>query len=207
MATITVTQFTVPEVLEKWSSKTGAKMTQSDLARALGMTRQQIGQLKDKPLPQKYMLQIQSLFNTDSSDCIAIQHIHIKPSCGSGTAVLDEPEVTPIMLGKKLIESVLRVSDVKNLRTFTASGDSMQDTIDDGNLLLVDIGRLDYNNGGVFLIQNGTDWFIKRLRLRLTGELEIISDNPKYGVEVFKPTDNVEIKIQGRVIKNLSKGL
>lgn len=143
----------------------------------------------------------------NSSDCITVEHIHIKPSCGSGTAVIDEPDITPIKLGKKLLESVLRVSNINNLKTFTASGDSMEDTIDDGNLLLVDLGRTDYINGGIFIISRGEDWFVKRLRLKLNGELEVISDNSKYAVETFKPGDGVEIKIRGRVIKNLSKGL
>lgn len=143
----------------------------------------------------------------NNTDCIEIEHIHIKPSCGYGTAVIDEPEITPVKLGKKMIENILRVSSPDNLKTFTASGDSMADTIDDLNVLLIDMGRTDYQNGGIFLLQKNNDWFIKRLRLRMSGELDIISDNPKYPIETFKPQDAVEIVIRGRVIKNLSKGL
>ena len=83
----------------------------------------------------------------------------------------------------------------------------MTDTIDDSNVLLVDMGRTDYQNGGVFLLQKDNDWFVKRLRLRMTGELDIISDNTKYPIETFKPEDAVNIVVRGRVIKNLSKGL
>jgi phage repressor protein C with HTH and peptisase S24 domain len=83
----------------------------------------------------------------------------------------------------------------------------MTDTIDDSNVLLVDMGRTDYQNGGVFLLQKDNDWFVKRLRLRMTGELDIISDNKKYPIETFKPEDAVSIVVRGRVIKNLSKGL
>ena len=153
---------------------------------------------------------IESYFNIEifnTSDCITIQHIHIQPSCGSGTVVIDEPEITPIKLGKKLIETILRVSDVNNLRTFTASGDSMSDTIDDGNLLLVDMGRKDFNNGGIFVLKKNNEWFVKRLQLRFSGELDIISDNQKYKIDTINPDDDIEIIVQGRVIKNLSKGL
>ena len=155
-----------------------------------------------KQIEQKFAI---SLFGEE--DCITIQHIHINPSCGSGTVVMDEPEITPVKLGKKLIESVLRVSDVNNLRTFTASGDSMTDTIDDGNLLLVDMGRKDFNNGGIFVLQKNNEWFVKRLQLRFSGELDIISDNPKYKTDTIKPNDDIEIIVKGKVIKNLSKGL
>lgn len=149
-----------------------------------------------------------NLFAEDEiQDTIEIEHIHIKPSCGFGTVVIDEPEITPIKLGKKMIENILRVSSPDNLKTFTASGDSMSDTIDDLNVLLVDMGRTDFQNGGIFLLQKNNDWFVKRLRLRMSGELDIISDNPKYPIETFKPADAVEIVVRGRVIKNLSKGL
>ena len=144
---------------------------------------------------------------SEQSELIEIEHIHINPSCGFGTVVIDEPDITPVKLGKKMIENILRVSSPDNLKTFTASGDSMTDTIDDSNVLLVDMGRTDYQNGGVFLLQKDNDWFVKRLRLRMTGELDIISDNTKYPIETCKPSDAVNIVVRGRVIKNLSKGL
>lgn len=147
-------------------------------------------------------------FSADDADCIEVEHIHINPSCGRGTIVFDEPDITPVKLGKRMLETILKVSDPSNLKTFVASGDSMEDTIDDGNILLVDIGRTDYTNGGIYVITINNDWYVKRIRKRLSGELDIISDNQsKYPIETYKPDDNIEIIIKGRVIKNLSKGL
>lgn len=144
----------------------------------------------------------------NDNELITIEHIHISPSCGTGTTVLTLPEVTPIKLGRKMIETVLKVSDPSKLKVFTACGDSMEDTIDDGNLLLVDTGRTDFNNGGIFIITINNEWFVKRLRKRINGQLDIISDNQaKYPIESYMPEDNIEIVVKGRVIKNLSKGL
>ncbi len=148
-----------------------------------------------------------SLTGGNSDDCITIDHIHINPSCGKGTVVLDEPEITPIKLGTQMIQSVLKISHPQNLKTFKACGDSMETVIEDGDLLLVDTGRTDFNNGGIFLLTINNDWFVKRLRKRLSGELDVISDNKQYPVETFKPDDNIEIVIKGRVVKNLSRGL
>ena len=120
---------------------------------------------------------------------------------------MDEPDVTPVKLGTQMIQTVLKISDPRNLKTFKASGDSMETVIEDGDLLLVDFGRTDFSNGGIFLLTINNDWFIKRLRKRLSGELDVISDNPKYPVETFKADDNIEIIVKGRVIKNLSRGL
>lgn len=143
-----------------------------------------------------------------SNDCIALERIGINPSCGTGTILLDDAEVTPVLLGKKLIENIFKVSDINNLKVFRASGDSMEDTIYDNDDLLVDIGRNDFNNGGIFVLTINNEWFIKRLQLKINGDLDIISDNKsKYQTETKHPNDDIEIIIKGRVIKNLSRGL
>lgn len=145
--------------------------------------------------------------NKEDEDCITIDHIHINPSCGHGTVVMDEAEVTPIKLGTQMIQSVLKVSNPQNLKIFKACGDSMTSVIEDGDLLLVDTGRKDFNNGGIFLLTINNDWYVKRLRKRLSGELDVISDNTHYPIETFEPDSPVEISVMGRVVKNLSRGL
>lgn len=148
-----------------------------------------------------------SLTGNNTEDCIVVDHIHIDPSCGKGTAVFADADITPIKLGTAMLQSVMKISHPQNLKTFRASGDSMESIIEDGDMLLVDTGRTDFNNGGIFLLTINNDWFVKRLRKRLSGELDVISDNKLYPVETFKPDDNIEIVIKGRVVKNLSRGL
>ncbi len=148
-----------------------------------------------------------SLTGNNTEDCIVVDHIHIDPSCGKGTAVFADADITPIKLGTAMLQSVMKISHPQNLKTFRASGDSMESIIEDGDMLLVDTGRTDFNNGGIFLLTINNDWFVKRLRKRLSGELDVISDNKQYPVETFKPDDNIEIVIKGRVVKNLSRGL
>ena len=206
------------EVLERLQNLIGYMPQQKELIVATGIKQSNIStkKFRNSNWSDEEIEKLNVAYNVDiyknishniTDNCIEIDYIHLNPSCGYGTAILDEPEVTPIMLGKKMIETVLKVTDEKNLKIFKASGDSMTDTIDDGNILLVDIGRLDYQNGGVFLLQKNNDWFIKRLRLKMSGELEVISDNPKYSTETFSPNQDVDIRIRGRIIKNLSKGL
>lgn len=156
---------------------------------------------------------IEQFFNIDlnetsiNEDCITLEHIGINPSCGKGTDVYFDPRISPIQLGINLIKTFFKVSHPKNLKTFTASGDSMNPVIEHGDLILVDVGDIDFVNGGVFLLTIDNNWFIKRLRKRITGELDIISDNPKYPVETLQMDTFKEVSIKGRVIKNLSRGL
>lgn len=206
------------DVIERLQNLTLSKINTTEIAEILDVpvrtlyTRayrnSEVTQGELKRLEDFYNINLFKSDTQDDTELIEIEHIHINPSCGHGTIVIDEPDITPVKLGKKMIQTILKVSDPNNLKTFTASGDSMEDTIDDGNILLVDIGRTDYANGGIFVITINNDWFVKRLRKRLSGELDIISDNSdKYPIETYKPDDNIEIVIKGRVIKNLSKGL
>ena len=148
-----------------------------------------------------------NLISTSCSNSIELDYIHITPSCGRGTVVLDEADVTPVRIGKEVIRDIWKVSTPEVLKLFKASGDSMETTIEDGNILLVDTSRTDYHNGGIYVLTINNDWFVKRLRLKINGDLEIISDNPKYEPEVLRPNTDIEINVVGRVIKNLSRGL
>lgn len=203
----------VQQAISEIMSQKGEKISYEALGKALGFSKQYVGQIKSKELTESQMQKIEEFFNVDftkvnnSDDCISIDYIHINPSCGRGTVVMDEAEVTPIKLGTQMIQSVMKVSDVKKLKIFKASGDSMESIIEDGDLLLVDTGRVDFNNGGVFLLTIDNEWYVKRLRKRLSGELDVISDNIKYPVETFKPDSPLEIVVRGKVVKNLSRGL
>lgn len=209
------------EFQEKLKILTKCNIKLVQLADILGIDKSGISlkKTRDKDVEYHELVKIADYFNIPisefeensdsvSKDSITIDHIHLSPSCGNGNTNVDLPEITPITLGRRMIEDVLRISKPENLKTFTACGDSMEDTIDDGNLLLVDTGRTDYQNGGIFILTINNEWYVKRLRKRISGQLDIISDNSdKYPIETYLPTDNIEIVVKGRVIKNLSKGL
>lgn len=138
-----------------------------------------------------YKIKIQN--PTDLSDCIEIENI-----------TTDSSDLK-IKIGEEIIKNLWNIDNPDNLKTFKAAGDSMADLIEDGNILLIDISKTNFQNGGIFLFKINDNWFIKRLRQRITGELDIISDNPKYPVETIKTFNDINIK--GQVVKNLSRGL
>lgn len=138
---------------------------------------------------------------------LEIEYVNIHPSCGHGTTLLSDAEVTPVRIGKELIKDVWKIENPQNLICIKASGDSMQPLIYDDDILLVNTARTDFHNGGIFLLTINNDWYVKRLRLRVTGELDIISENSKYPIETLQPNTSIEIQVKGRVLKNLSRGL
>lgn len=190
------------------------KPTQEQLAKILGIGQSALsGRAKrNSEFTDEEILKIENFYGIAGQitggdiNCVELDYIHINPSCGHGTIVLDDAEVTPVRIGKELIKNIWE-TEPENLKLFKASGDSMEKIIEDNDLLLVDVSRTDFNNGGIFVLTINNDWFVKRLRLRVTGELDIISDNDKYPMETLKPDSDIEVCIKGRVIKNLSKGL
>ena len=208
--------FTIDNILKKLTDISGKNITQVQIAEDLDITRQYISQIKktNSNLPDKYIDKLNEIYCVDlrknlipTDENIEIDYIHIAPSCGRGTVVLDDADVTPVRIGKEVIKDIWKVSSPEVLKLFKASGDSMENTIEDGNILLVDTSRTDYHNGGIYVLTINNDWFVKRLRLKINGDLEIISDNPKYEPEVLRPNTDIEINVVGRVIKNLSRGL
>ena len=204
------------EKINDLQNLTQQKISYQQVADVLGLGSKQAAYnrvTRKQPLKEWEIIALDNAFLIDvnktnqKQDCITVDYIHINPSCGKGTSVYYDTDITPIKLGTQMLQSVLKVSHPQNLKVFKASGDSMVPTIEDSDMLLIDTGRTDYNNGGIFLLTINNDWFIKRLRKRMTGELDIISDNEKYPVETFQPEQNIEVFIKGRVIKNLSRGL
>lgn len=81
-----------------------------------------------------------------------------------------------------------------------ARGDSMMPTIPDGSLLIVDHSQREIMNGYITVIGVGDDLLVKRIRRRLDGMIDLISDNAAYGVESI-PTERLDqLRVIGRVV-------
>lgn len=94
---------------------------------------------------------------------------------------------------------IQRKGDPKNMSLIKVSGDSMEDTLLDGDLILINHSK-NYPDpqGGLYEITIGNFTMIKRIELIAhTKKLKIISDNEKYSpLEV----DLDHVRINGKVI-------
>ncbi|WP_074219123.1 S24 family peptidase [Rhodovulum sp. ES.010] len=88
----------------------------------------------------------------------------------------------------------------ENCSIIAASGDSMQPAIPDGALLVVDHGQTEIRNGHMMVINVGEDLLVKRIRRRLDGLLDLISDNPAYAPETVGRDMIDQLRIVGRVV-------
>lgn len=115
----------------------------------------------------------------------------------AGRAALQSAQIVDYMaLKSDWLRSRLNV-DPRNLMLVEAVGDSMSPTIDEGDLVLVDLHEPRYRHDGVYALRSGLDIAIKRLQRRPDSKLVVRSDNPAYEPAVVSPDS---IAVLGHVI-------
>lgn len=98
---------------------------------------------------------------------------------------------------RELLRSIGR-NAADGLGVFTAEGDSMWPTIQDGGRVLADLKDTRLREG-IFAFRTGDELRIKRLR-RLVDGIEINSDNDRYSPELVTGDAADELTIIGRIL-------
>ena len=86
------------------------------------------------------------------------------------------------------------------LEAINVDGESMEPTLQDGSIVFIDREQTNINKDGVFIAATTAGLFIKRIRQRADGMIELISDNKAYSPEIITPD---EVEIVGRVVGNI----
>jgi phage repressor protein C with HTH and peptisase S24 domain len=96
---------------------------------------------------------------------------------------------------------VLGCVDPSRVKILTCNGDSMEPTINDQDIVFVDIGQPQFSRPGVYVLSIDDDLLIKRLNKKISGEIEVISDNAKhYRTETISAKDAATLAISGKVL-------
>ncbi len=121
-------------------------------------------------------------------------------SMGPGSELLDEDVIKGnLVLSPSWIGLHIKPSRPDALRFIHGYGDSMAPTFKSGDILLVDTGIQDPRIDGIYVLHAHDRLFIKRVRQRLDGSIEVSSDNPTHKtVDVLNGDSQVEVK--GRVV-------
>jgi len=115
-------------------------------------------------------------------------------------ALHDDVIVGTLTVSPNWVSTRIRPSSDKALRFIHAYGDSMAPTFGDGDVLLVDTGARDPSHiDGVYVLTVHERLFIKRVRQRLDGTIEVSSDNPTVKTIDVLNGDH-QIQVLGRVV-------
>lgn len=135
------------------------------------------------------------------SDLIRIPLLANSASMGPGNEVLDSDYVVgDLSLSSHWINQYIKPGNIRELKFIHAHGESMAPTFSDGDVLLVDAGSRDpASHEGVYVLEVHGKTYIKRVRMRMSGTLEVSSDNP-----TIKTVDELngdhEVRVLGRVV-------
>lgn len=102
---------------------------------------------------------------------------------------LDIPEYFVNMLGGQNM--------LKNLDAINVIGDSMEPTLNSDDIIFIDKSQNACSREGIYAFTTTAGLFVKRIQKRVDGNLDIISDNKEYPIQIVNPN---EISLLGKVV-------
>lgn len=127
-----------------------------------------------------------------------VPRYNVDASAGGGAVVERESEIGRLAFRKDWIRS--KGLTPANLVVVRAAGDSMEPTIRDGSLLLVDTAQSTVAKDGIYVLMIDGHLVTKRLQIDLGGGVYIRSDNPAYSDQRLSGEQLEAVTIVGRVI-------
>lgn len=132
------------------------------------------------------------------ADIVIVPRLEIRASAGRGRAVVP---VEADAQGFAFQRAWLRSLNITpgNAEFVLAEGDSMEPTIKDGDMMLVDRGYGDVVNGKIYILVVDGLVLVKRINKLASGGLMLISDNELYPNETIAASDMASSTIEARV--------
>lgn len=135
----------------------------------------------------------------DSTDKYWIRYYpEISVSAGGGAYESDDSyesfEVPPYfisMLGGK--------DNLKNIDAINVIGDSMEPTLNSDNIIFIDKTKIDVSRDGIYAFTTTHGLFVKRIQRRVDGQIDVISDNKDYPIQIL---DKQDVNIVGKVVSS-----
>lgn len=129
-----------------------------------------------------------------------IPKLVLKPSAGCGSLIDFEDVEDYIAFQRDWFNKHVPASK-NSLKIMTANGDSMEPTIKNSDMLLVDISQNQAKTDNIYVIRIDDCLVVKRVQCIPGNRLQIISDNKNYTPYEIDLTDEAQdIKIIGKVV-------
>ncbi|WP_273393513.1 XRE family transcriptional regulator [Actinobacillus porcinus] len=211
------------------SSMLSRGLTQQKLAELVGITQQSVNKIvMGETLNPKKIVEIANALDVDvqwlktgkanttefnaprivqadtpkPDDVVRVEIMEVEVSAGNG-AFLSRTEQG--LLAQEFDLAYFRQqfgrADSKNLKILTVRGDSMEPTLESGDLLYVDVAENFFTVDGIYVFTYDNDTFVKRLQ-KIGKKILVISDNKEHYREWEFDRDE-GVYIHGRVVFSL----
>lgn len=125
-----------------------------------------------------------------------IDVIDVQASAGPGSIVETEDVVGRLSFPSGYLERITR-SNPKHLRIIGVKGDSMDPTIRDDDVVMLDTSKTNLDYDGLFVLRFGDALHIKRVGRAPGNAVRIISDNKDFEAQDFPRGD---VTVVGKVV-------
>lgn len=132
-------------------------------------------------------------------DLVNIPCLNVKASAGYGNHVYEERVVGHFQVSRAWVRNVLNC-DPGKVHIIFVDGPSMEPTLEDGELVLIDRRCEKFDNDAVYAIQFNGQLRIKRVQLRWDGTVVIKSDNPKFEPDILTQEQADQLHVIGKVL-------
>ncbi|MGC8732611.1 MAG: S24 family peptidase [Halothiobacillaceae bacterium] len=138
---------------------------------------------------------------SQDTDLITISRFDLSVAAGPGRYLDAQQRVGSMQVCKDIVTRILRQTSatVASLALVTVAGDSMEPTIRDGDIVVIDRSVRAIERDGVYIFTLGNETFLKRLQ-RMPDSILVNSDNPLYSPWKIQPGQAQELYVHGRVI-------
>lgn len=130
---------------------------------------------------------------------INIPRYEVAASAGGGAVVHSEQVVDYLSFRAEWVRNTLGVS-VRDLALISVIGDSMEPTLSEGDVVLLDMTTKSVLDGSIYALQLNGGLLVKRIQRKLDGSVVVKSDNPRYDQEEVSEDKADRLKIIGRVV-------
>ena len=137
----------------------------------------------------------------DDNDAVWVPLYDVYASAGGGADIWGE-EVEQYIPFSRLWLNQQNLHS-KDLVCIKVRGDSMEPTLNNGDVILVNTKR--QVGDGVFVVRIGSLLRVKRLQTLLNGSLKISSDNPIYESETLNPKEDSDFAIIGECHSKIAR--
>jgi phage repressor protein C with HTH and peptisase S24 domain/DNA-binding XRE family transcriptional regulator len=140
--------------------------------------------------------------NYSGSDIAAHDLVRMTPGrvqASSGLVVSSDQVTDELAFSRAWLVNELGI-DPGQVALIRARGDSMAQTIRDGDLMVLDLGAQDAETEGVYVLHLDRVLVAKRLQRLYDGSIRVTSDNAAYQEQVVPPDRAEVLSIIGRVV-------
>ncbi|MCX8955815.1 XRE family transcriptional regulator [Erwinia psidii] len=146
-----------------------------------------------------------SLTGMGRDDVFRVDLLDVSASAGQGSPAREMVQVIrSIEYVRKEASIIFGNKPEGSVKLINVRGDSMEGTIEPGDLIFVDVNVSFFDGDGIYVFDFNGDMFVKRLQ-KVKSELLVISDNPRYREWSISEDEMAMLHVAGRVILSQSQ--